>query len=884
MGAHYIENQMTKKISSSLILILLSTVILIVIVIGINIHLSDKEKMVEQHLAHQRQDANILARAISDNFKKEEGNLQMLSTMIANNLSRPRDVRKIIQLYFTEGEKSYYRGMILLTRDRTVAFATDKRYYDADFSFLPRVVTGENATGLKKAYYVSELVEPDTTTPGENHWQLKFYIAKPIFERTGLVVDTTKMFAGFILLSLDVEYFLDGLRGVLTDSGAHKTWIIDTDGTVLLHSNNHQMTLRSLLHQERGCTTCHSSFNHVDQILRDQAGNITYSDMNGEQHVASFTNVKVGEKKWIVVVGTSYNTITEFSDQNLLKTIVMLIAVILCLGAGAFVLQRRTRQVLAAKAEANYWQEKHALEEAVRISKERYQAIVEQSLAGIYIVQDGKYRFVNRRFCELLGYTPEDVINKFGPVDVTYPEDLSLIEEHLHQTLTNGRSQKEYELRKLRKDGTILPVRLIGNSFTYEGRAAIIGMILDVQKEKSLERQLVQAQKMEVLGQLAGGIAHDFNNVLAIVSVALSGVSRGITNKVHQHYFELASSAIKRGSEVAKRLLTFARMDSVQLVPISLSHIIDQVIEVLKHTVRKDINIRKHVDVDNGMIIANEPLFEQMLLNLCINACDAMMQGGTLTIRLENISGKQLSKMFADAHDEQYITVKIIDTGVGMDKETMEHIFEPFFTTKELGKGTGLGLSIVHSIVRSHNGITDVQSEPGKGTTFTLYFPTVRSFVEKNNQSVERAPSTGSETILIVEDEEALRLILKDALVELGYTVIEAADGGEGFFQYNAKKDVIDLVLMDLGLPRIPGDQLVEALKKLNPQVLIIISTGYLEPMIKQSLIEKGVQAFVPKPYNLEDLASTVRNVLDQNAREDLLRQNDPASPSVPTG
>ncbi len=513
--------------------------------------------------------------------------------------------------------------------------------------------------------------------------------------------------------------------------------------------------------------------------------------------------------------------------------------------------------------------ERKKMEEALKESEEKYRAVAEESITGVYILQDGKFKFVNKRFCEFFGYSYEEITDRLGSLDLTYPEDRHIVQQNIDARMKGHSTTSEYEIRALKKNGEIFPIRVFGSIATYKGKPAIIGTLLDLSQEKGLELQLIRAQKMESLGQLAGGIAHDFNNVLGIIMGSLDLLQREEMSDRTKKLVDMAKKASERGSEIVKRLLIFARAEETRLVPVSLSSIIDETLSILEHTLEKNIVIKKNLCDTSDVIFGNKEQLTQMIINICMNARDAMPSGGILTLSLEKKSGKDLARYFADAQEEDYLVLHISDTGSGMDAKTRERIFDPFFTTKERGKGTGLGLAIVHSIIRNHKALINVTSSPGMGTTFSIYLPVAPAFeVMKEVQQDEKLVIGGKETVLVVDDEENIRDVLKELLSSLGYTIIEASNGAEALARFKEKQRSINLTILDIGLPGMSGDQVLSKLREMDPHLPVIIASGYLDASKRSELERLGVKTIIQKPYTLKEAAAAIRKAIDEESAQ----------------
>lgn len=395
------------------------------------------------------------------------------------------------------------------------------------------------------------------------------------------------------------------------------------------------------------------------------------------------------------------------------------------------------------------------------------------------------------------------------------------------------------------------------------------------EEKKILQQQLFQAQKMESIGTLAGGIAHDFNNILGIILGHASFIQPGdIDQGTLSASTGAITRAVQRGANLVRQILTFARKTDAALEPVNVNTTIEELAKMLRETFPKTTEIVLHLDKAIPVITTDHTQLHQALLNLCVNARDAMNDPsettgkvGTLSIRTEMIGGNKVRTLFADATESQYVCISVSDTGIGMDEATKQRIFEPFFTTKELGRGTGLGLAVVYGVVKRHQGFVDVESEVGRGTTFKLYLPIPASVVRPTTTKEETSTEIpgGTETILLIEDEESLLKLMKNALEAKGYRIITARDGIEAIHVYTQHKESVALVLTDLGLPKLDGQGVVAKLANINPHVKIIVASGFLDPDVQSELLEAGVEDFVHKPYILAEMLTKVREVIDRS-------------------
>lgn len=407
-------------------------------------------------------------------------------------------------------------------------------------------------------------------------------------------------------------------------------------------------------------------------------------------------------------------------------------------------------------------------------------------------------------------------------------------------------------------EGSIIGFIAVQNDITKQKRAD--------EERKRLEMELFQAQKIESVGTLAGGVAHDFNNILGIILGHATLLDQEVGNSAK--FLKSRDSIIaaaRRGASLVQQILTFARKTEISFETVNVNDTIADLVRMMEETFPKTISFSLRLCADAPHIEADRTRLHQTFLNLCVNARDAMPEGGTITISTDRLVGRHLPPGTAGSGAEEYLCVRISDTGVGMDASTQRRIFEPFFTTKPEGKGTGLGLAVVDGIMKSHAGYIEVESEPRRGTTFLLYFP-VSSNVHRSTgqqQSPFGSARGGSETILLVEDEEALLDMVRGLLELKGYTVLVASNGEEALRLYSQRRREIALVVSDMGLPKLDGGNLYLQIRAANPEAKVVLVSGYVEPDTKAALLNKGVRAFVQKPYVPQEILKQVREVLD---------------------
>jgi two-component system cell cycle sensor histidine kinase/response regulator CckA len=428
----------------------------------------------------------------------------------------------------------------------------------------------------------------------------------------------------------------------------------------------------------------------------------------------------------------------------------------------------------------------------------------------------------------------------------------------------------ELEMTQRNGDAVYVVARLIGN-FEAGNLVDLHVYLFNDTKRKRLEQQLVQAQKMEGLGTLAGGIAHDFNNILAIIL--------GYTNKLESshakpHEFpgaiKVIKDAVERGAALVQQLLTSARQTEARFSSVDLNALVRELERMLQATFPKTISFHLELEPDLPLVTADKSQVHQVLLNLCVNARDAMPDGGTLSLLTSITPGADLIEMFTGATAENYACLRVRDTGIGMSRQVKSHIFEPFFTTKERGKGTGLGLSVVYGVVNNHRGFVQVESEPGAGTSFIIYLPVKHVGAEQLGPDRTGAPRQNiPQTILLVEDEDMLRDLGVSILESEGFRVLPAKDGVEAVALFETHSDEIGLVVCDLGLPRLGGREAFLKMKESRPGVRAIVASGYLEPAIRSEMLKAGVIDTIQKPYDFNDLLAKIRSVIGQEPAAD---------------
>ena len=506
-------------------------------------------------------------------------------------------------------------------------------------------------------------------------------------------------------------------------------------------------------------------------------------------------------------------------------------------------------------------------EEALRESEERYRALVENASDIIYTHDlKGNFTSVNPAATRIYGYTAEEIL-QLDIAQIVDARYLSLVAQKIREKLEGAPSSGPYELLTHGKTGQSVWVevstRLIERGHKVVG---VQGIARDITKRKYLEEQLLQSQKMEAIGRLAGGIAHDFNNLL----IPIEGYSellwcRFDPNDPLRKHLEQIKRAAHRAASLTQQILAFSRKQLLQPEVLDLNAVLANIGEMLGHLLGEDIELVTVLDPELKSVHADRGQIEQVIMNLAVNARDAMPKGGKLTIKTENIPlDEETSKAIPEALPGQFVRLSVEDTGVGMHKAMLDQIFDPFFSTKSPGVGTGLGLSVVHGIIKQHKGWVNVYSEPGLGSTFKVYLPAFPRKPEAEpgeRLSLEAFRGRG-ERILVVEDEEEVRKFIAEALGGNGYVVSEAASIEEAQVLFEREDGAFRLVFSDVVLPDGSGPELVEQLLSRKPELRVLLSSGYTDERSEwEEILEKGFR-YLQKPYILPDLLRTIREVL----------------------
>jgi PAS domain S-box-containing protein len=505
--------------------------------------------------------------------------------------------------------------------------------------------------------------------------------------------------------------------------------------------------------------------------------------------------------------------------------------------------------------------------ERLRKSEERYMDLFEHSPDMYHIVnREGIIVSCNMTEANRLGYRKEELVGqsilKIYP-PAYHPEAQRL----LRNIFEKNQEIKGLEEQMVTKSGELIDVSVNTSIILDEHGEPILmrAVARDITEKKKLEEKIFHAQRIDSIGNLAGGVAHDFNNILTSILGSTAIMKRKLKkNDVWYRFVDIIETAAKRGAGLTRQLLTFARKSNVQFKPVILNDIVRETLDLFERSIEKTITVEERIPAELLIINGDEGQVQQAILNLLINARDAVNDGGTITVecRVENLD-RELKYGMGEPRAGTYVSVSVADTGVGMDRATQQRIFEPFFTTKDQGKGTGLGLSVVYGVVNSHGGFITVQSEPGEGSVFTLYFPLLTDRESIRRASKQPRLLRGNEHVLVVDDEEPVSQVIGGMLKDLGYKVTIANSGQHALSLYKKRKR-FDLVVLDINMPEMSGKETFQRLKEIDPKARVIISTGYGTKSTESLPLQEAVDGFLEKPYQLEELSKTVRAVLDR--------------------
>ncbi len=501
-------------------------------------------------------------------------------------------------------------------------------------------------------------------------------------------------------------------------------------------------------------------------------------------------------------------------------------------------------------------------EQALRQSEEKYRILVENSNDAIFVAQEGMIKFANRRTAEMLGIEDDDVY-AVPFLEFLHPDDRDIVvDRHIRRLRGETDLPATYSFSIVRQDGVERLVQLNTVLFDWQGKPATLNFVRDITEQRLLEDSLKQAQKMEALGTLAGGIAHDFNNLLMGIQgrASLLSLELGAAGP-HTEHTKAIEEYVQSATTLTKQLLGLARGGKYDVRPVNLSDLVRSTAAMFGRTHKE---IRIHAKTSDSPLVAevDRRQIEQLLLNLFINAWQAMPDGGDIYLETSEVHLDDTARTSHQVKPGPYCRISITDTGIGMDENVMQRIFDPFFTTKEKGRGTGLGLASAFGITKNHGGMIAVSSEVGHGSTFDIYLPK-SDLTATDDRKMESGLMRGTETILLVDDEKMVIDVGKELLGKLGYEVLTAIGGPEALAVIEQRDHPVDLVILDMIMPGIGGGKTFDRIREVRPGLPVILSSGYSLDGEASEIMSRGCNGFIQKPFKIEDLSRKIREIID---------------------
>ena len=561
----------------------------------------------------------------------------------------------------------------------------------------------------------------------------------------------------------------------------------------------------------------------------------------GHVKVIRHMNVPIFDGDRIVVVAGVGNKETDYDDSDVRQLTLLM--------SGMWRIVQRKR-----------------IEETLRESEGKYRTVLETNPDPVVVYDmEGKVIYFNPAFTRVFGWTLEECLRK--KMDIFVPDDEQYETQKMVKKVLAGESFSGFETCRYTKAGNIIYVNMNAAIYKDQNNNPIGSVInlRNITEQKKLEAQLQQVQKMQSIGTLAGGIAHDFNNILGIIfgntELAIDDVPEWNPARLHLEEIRIASL---RAKDVVRQLLSFARKTKLEKKPTNIIPIVKESLKLLRSSIPTSIEICQNISKNVDTILADPTQINQILINLCTNADHAMPDGGIIEVNLKNVELEENNEaQYPELRPGRYVNLIVRDTGHGISRNEIHRIFDPYFTTKEVGKGTGMGLAVVHGIVKGHNGLITVKSELGKGTTFSIFFPSVEKDAVVEIESNEKLP-TGNERILFIDDEESLVKIGRKRLERLGYKVETTTSPIEALDLFRSKPEQYDLIITDMAMPQMTGDKLITEFLAIRPNMPIILCTGFSEKIDEKRAKKMGIRQYIEKPLDKQDLAVSIRQVLDE--------------------
>jgi PAS domain S-box-containing protein len=875
-----------KSLATQLTWVSILMVALAVVAVGTGLIVIAHRTQREAAFQMQRQSAEQVAQLISDYMNRAIDRLPFFLE-VAQLTSQSPDRQKAAMETFLIASLPLYNQVTLLDRNGNESIKVSRFY-----TFLPKELMNQNLspafiTAIKGGVYVGPVVFLS------NEGILSVPVALPVKTPSARIV-------GVILAEVNVTHLWHQVARVKVGESGY-AYLVDKDGCFVAYQKPAEVLQR--YGEDMRKMPPVSDF--IDCKAEGTGEVQEYRGLNDEEVIGVYSPIKGTD--WAVVVEQptreAYASISQM-ERYLLG--IMALCILLAGGMGFYVSRRligpirvltdaaqrlatgdldsdvrefrredevgilsRAFKKMQKELQDLYAGQKRKIEEletahkALLESEEKYRTILESIEDGYYEVDlAGHFTFVNDSLCDIYGYSREELMGtRIGSLTDGEVEERGYAV--FNKVYATGIAEKGFSWLAIRKDGAKKSVEA-SVSLKRDAEGAPIGfrgIVRDVSEKQRLEAQLQHAQRMESIGTLAGGIAHNFNNLLMGI-MGYSSLMLMETASDHPNYDRLKkiTKQVESGAKLTRQLLGYAREGSYEIRPINLNRLVKETSDTFGMT-RKDITV--HHDFYDGLhgIKADQGQIEQVLLNLYINAADAMPGGGDLFLKSRNVTHKDMNGEGYEMKPGEYVFLSVRDTGAGMKREVRERIFEPFFTTKGLAQGTGLGLASVYGIIKAHGGYINVFSEEGQGATFHIYLPAIEGRVEDNPEASEGVVK-GQGTVLLVDDEQIVIEAAEEMLKRLGYEVLSAENGQEAVDIYRKNHERIDMILLDMVMPAMGGGEAFDRIREVDPKAKVLLSSGYSLEGEAKEIMKRGCNAFIQKPFNLDQLSCKMREVL----------------------